>query len=341
MNDPTTDTQTTKDYGELHKAANPSKSQTVPSPSGRHSDLPSCCNCKSHASYHVYNGHSCSCSCSCSYSHSHNHHQDDHHKYCSSASHHDSLLLVTMVFCSLPSDQKICTGQQQAPSSPSSRKCSTSESESFVPDHSAWCTNLDKTPNLSNLIKTYTYFPLKGLWKHGCFNKICFPEFNHYMINIIVLSVGWSMLYSSVIQLNESLTVSLWYCSCQLLLTSKTSALVISTLALSQHTSLMPNMNRPTSPILPLTNTIFHLINGEIYSIFYPNTKIIWWLPWSIFTQKGSHWTKLDLSQYITLHIIFLIYTKQISKRTWSHGWTQYPWPMWGLWMVIPHLQFS
>ncbi len=77
MNYHATGSQTPKDFEAMRKVANSPKPCIGPSATCCHFDLLPCCNCNSHAAYHVYNSQnpscchsrslSCSCSCSCSH----------------------------------------------------------------------------------------------------------------------------------------------------------------------------------------------------------------------------------------------------------------------------------
>ncbi len=92
-----------------------------------------------------------------------------------------------------------------------------------------------------------------------------------------------------------------------------------------QHASLMLNMNRPTSMMLPLTNTISCWISSKIYSIYYPNTKYIW-LPWSLSTQKRSYWSQTWSYARASLCLSCSLHPpRNVQRRTWLHGWTWYP----------------
>ncbi len=50
--------------------------------------------------------------------------------------------------------------------------------------------------------------------------------------------------------------------------------------------SLMPNMNRQISMILPLANITSCWIINVICLMIYQNTKNIWWLPWNLYHKK-------------------------------------------------------
>ncbi len=96
LHNPTTSSQTAKDFEAMHKTVSPPKSNTIASGINCHSNLPPCCNFDIHTTDCVENSQhptccrSCFCSCSCSSSFSHDLCHKYCRKHCSYGSYHNS-----------------------------------------------------------------------------------------------------------------------------------------------------------------------------------------------------------------------------------------------------------
>ncbi len=109
----------------------------------------------------------------------------------------------------------------------------------------------------------------------------------------------------------------------QLILTLKITVLAKPMLTLLQHTSLMQNMTRPTSTMLPSIITISHWTSTKISSIYYPKFKHIKLFDCSlwVYPHKKSY-SNWEIRWWIITLVLYLTYTNKLSKENsirWLH----------------------
>ncbi len=84
-------------------------------------------------------------------------------------------------------------------------------------------------------------------------------------------------------------------------------------------------MENSTSTMLLLNNITSHLTSIKIYSMYYLNTKDYLMDPLeSILTKRFTLTSNLEPSRFITMLILYFMYTNKLSKRSSTTCWTWY-----------------